>query len=104
MTISQLNMLKLFMQRNFTSQEALTLDQRIFGGLCAHRWVDYQIAPHRNELAGVFAITSTGHDTYELARIVHNFRKNNNGRFSIRVPRVRRSNMIAFSKHNRSAA
>lgn len=82
MTISQLNMLKLFRERQFTYEQALKLDQRIFGGLCGHIWVDW------NPTAKHFHLTEGGEFALSIAVRVHNFRKVNNGKFSIRVPRI----------------
>jgi len=97
MTIPQLRMLKLFREREFTIDQALRLDQRTFGCLCHHIWVDWNTAHN------TFEITALGEVVFERSNVVHNFRKYNNGRFSVRVPKLRKS-LHAVKMSKRSAA
>lgn len=98
MTIPQLKMLKLFTERRFTIPQALTLDQRVFGGLCHHAWLDY------STIDNSFGITETGEMAFIRASRTHNFRKFNNGRFSVRVPRIRKGMHVVISARARRAS
>lgn len=93
MTIPQLKMLKLFQSQTFSISQALHLDQRTFGGLCHHKWVEY------DTYGKYFHIVELGAENFERANRVHNFRKYNNGRFSVRVPRrASTGNLINFKR------
>lgn len=82
MTIRQLSMLKAFDEPR-TVEQALDLNQLIFGTLCLHKWVAYD---HRSH---VFVRSKEGTELLHVMSTINDFRKNNNHTFSSRVPQFR---------------
>lgn len=83
MTIHQFMMLRRFITKTATIEQALELNQRTFGSLCSHAWLNF------NADRRVFQITKEGKNRCMLFIHWDYHRQNNNGLFSsfVELPR-----------------